>query len=151
MPDLEEFTSRIPTDEQVIARGLAADIPVAVTNKSFVRAAHVGIVSIPWGSIVKFEWWNDTHRWGVRLFHSPIDPGLAPKEAPQWWRPWDQPKFHRLRERLSRETELTFSTDHTDAATALRKLLDDHQIAGLEVPSPVIPQPAAKGELRRAD
>src|SRR5206468_10114527 len=123
--------------EDVIAHGLASGVPVVVTRSGLIRAGHDDVVSIPFNSVVSCESWLDTHRWGLRLVHDNVDPRLPPSGADQWWRWHDRRKYRKWKERLSRETVLTFSTDHTVAARAFQEELRARGVTCRMVPSPV--------------
>ena len=137
--------------EAVIASGMATDVPMVVTGSRLLRAGHSDVVEIPFSSIVSCESWLDTHRWGVRLVHQAIDPRLPPSGADQWWRWHDRRSYRKTEERLSRETVLTFSTDHTTAAQALQEQLHAHGVTCRVIPSPVRPHTGGRAILQRLD
>ena len=150
MLNLDAVLAKAEADGQAaLAYGMASDIPVVVTRVGLLRAGHEDVVSIPFDSIAWCESWLDTHRWGIRLVHQALDPRLPPSGADQWWRWLDRRTHKKMEERLSRETVLTFSTDHTAAARALQEELRVRDVACRMIPSPVRREPRAHAILQR--
>src|SRR5690242_8254598 len=116
MSALDALISALPTTEVVLAQGLANQVPVVITQSAFVHSGGTGPVIIPFSSIDRCEYWRDTHRYGVRLFHGPIDPGRPPSDARQWWRVLDRRKYDKQTAIMWTQTELTFSSSDTAAA-----------------------------------
>lgn len=119
MLTVDEVVASIPPGEDVLAVGVAQQIPVVVTSNLLLRAGTGAAVVIPLDSIHLYEHWREAHRWAVRLFHDPVDPHRPAREASQWWRWHDRRKLRRL----WTLTELTFSSEHTAVADALREVL----------------------------
>jgi hypothetical protein len=149
MSTLHALLAALPTTEVVLAQGLANQVPVVITQTALVRSSQAEIVVIPFSSVDRCEYWHDTHRYGVRLFHSPIDPKRPPSDATQWWRVFDRRRYDKQSAQMWTQTELTFSSSRTAAAQALDSKLAEHRIARREIAFHREPQPNAKAALKR--
>lgn len=132
--EVDRLLASVEPDEVVRAQGKAVREPVVVTDRRILRAGDLGLVSVPLEAVTAYDVQRDTHRWVVRLYHSPVDPLRRKSDATQWWRWHDRRAYTRDTGRMWRETLLTFSREHTAAAVAIGRALEDRGIIARELP-----------------